>query len=539
MFTKEKLLPLVIIIFLFSLAFSPYHAIERANLKADDASYLAHGFTLGLDFNLAYNDNVADWKTRDQKIAAHPIGPGLLAAPFIAIFSIIDKLTGHEVIEDHNAYQYSWSYFGFIFSSVFYFIAGLFLYRNALDKLFSRIAAWHFLLMASSFGILYYVLFRPVMGHSFEFFSLALCFWGSVQVFLIQSDQNKEKIKPIFWTTLGVVLTLQIRPANINVILLPFIIWTALYSIHHIFKEIKVSRKIILLYFGLLFLNYLPFAVLNMSLYNEVYPSFLSLYGTTNGPIPAISNMTDAIQVITTLFFRIPNLLIIFFSSEFGIAFCSSILFFGTGFFIFYILKMYKYNKILSLAIFVLTAMYVGLPISVILFWQTVGDAYGYRFLFCLFPLAILGYGFWHEAIKNKFQKIAHIFIMTLCMFSLTANMFFGLNQDLMYKSEHKSSFGQEGGNAQGYNIEVIKYAAKPSSWATLLAIRTPGYILIGALEELGIDINKLHLPSYLSEKVDKLNDIRERPPISIYYQILLLTIVFVGSYAVLIRKKQ
>lgn len=508
----------LVIIFL---AFSPYHAIQRANLKADDASYLAHGFTLGLDFNFQYRDNVADWKTRDETIASHPTGPGIMAAPFIAAFSLIDRINHHPVIENHHQYQNSWSYFGFVFASVFYFLSALFFYAKGLKSLNLNFSSKHFLFISSSFGILYYVLFRPVMGHSFEFFSLSLCFWGACQ----SIRENKISHLCLLITALGCVLTLQIRPAAFNVFLLPLILYV--FYMHK-----QISRNLITLLVWVI-LCYLPFALINLKLYGAIFPSFEALYGSGHGPIPPMHSLQDVLQVILTLIKRSPQIFIILFSSEFGVFFNSSILFFGIIFFLFYSLK---YRKFLT-TLFILA--YVGLPMAITLFWQSVGDGYGYRFFFCYFPLAILGYALWWQRCLGQYQQFSlfplplkslSILIFSLCAFGLYANIVFSVNDDLVYKSEKANAFGHEGGGAVGYNFAAAKSAFHPATWVTLVTTRSPGFFAAAA----PIDYSKLPLPQNLVAKFQKY----ETPQGRVYLQALLVLMVIVVGYYWMSKKK-
>ena len=54
----------------------------------DDASYFFHAYTIGLDFDLDYtnqisNDNNFYNENKSNPVPTHPIGAGLLASPFV------------------------------------------------------------------------------------------------------------------------------------------------------------------------------------------------------------------------------------------------------------------------------------------------------------------------------------------------------------------------------------------------------------------------------------------------------------------------
>ncbi|MCS5712310.1 hypothetical protein [Candidatus Berkiella aquae] len=533
---KQGTIPLILLVLLL---FSPYHALMKDKLYADDASYLAHGFTLGLDYNLQYKDSVAEWKTQNQQAAAHPIGPGLFASPFIAAFSLLDKISNHPVIKNHTHFQYSWSFFGFAFSSVVFFVLGLYCYIKGLEDLSFKLSRKHFLFVASSFGILFYVLFRPVMGHSFEFFTIALCFWSTIKMFLTISAHEKLPYRYAFICALSIILTMQIRPANINVILLPVVMFGFLYVTQK--KEMTASdlkNCLLTSMFGAVsvLICYLPFLYINEQLYGMLYPSSSAMYGPTTNPVPEITSFSDFINTLLVLLSRMPHILTICFSSEFGLAFSSAILFFGTVFLYYYLFANLKQKSVLALSTLIFLSLYIALPVVITLFWQSLGDAYGYRFLYCLFPLAILGYGFWHQQLKSYLAKVLQVTILLLCGYGLLGNMLFGLNNDLLYKSDVANSFGREGGGAVGYNFAVLESAAKPSTWVNLTATRTPGFFMMGILQMLSINPQALDLPQALAERRDKFFSQHTQPPVQTYLQALIICLFFVGSYIMLIK---
>lgn len=532
------------------LAFSPYHALMRDKLYADDASYLAHGFTLGLDHNLQYRDSVAEWKTANHKAAAHPIGPGLLAAPFINAFAIIDKFNNDAVLNNHAQFRYSWSFFGFVFASIFFFIAGLFCYSSALRCLSFPLSSKHLLFVVSSFGILYYVLFRPVMGHSFEFFTIALCFFTSCKNYQVVTEESQLPLKYLFFCAASVVLTLQIRPADINVLLLPLIVFSFLFVKR---TESLTTRQVTLLgqsalcYLLGLVICYLPFIYINDQLYGMIYPSFSAMYGSATNTIPGIANVSDVIQTLWTLILRLPQVMMMCFSTEFGLAFTSAILFFGSIFLFYYLLADIKKKTWLVVISLLMLGAYIGLPVTITLCWQSLGDAYGHRFLYSLLPIALLGYSYWHQRLMMQFKTFANypvlvkslqVGILVLCGYGLLSNTLFGLNPDLMYKPGITNSFGRPGGSAVGYNLAVVKAAPKPSTWLNLSATRTPGFFLVGLCDLWHIDLRIYALPAALSTKLEQFYCCYEHPPLRVYLQALLAIIFFVSGCSWLLRRQ-
>lgn len=517
------------------LAFSPYHALLRSQLVADDASYLTHGFTLGLDFNLAYRTILTKWLASSGHLPAHPMGPGILAAPFISLFSMIDRILDLPVINDHHQYLYSWSLFGFVFASNFYFIFGLFLYHQGLKALRLQFNSKWLILFACSFGVLYYVLFRPIMGHAFEFFTLALCFWSTARWY----ELTEMAKKPAWWLyglgALSMVLTIEVRPANLNVLMLPFIILITMSLLRNPLSLRRFTQTQLSFMFKLavaLLLVFMPFWLMHYQLYGVIMPSSQDLYGVRPSTMPPLQDITQVFAAIWTLVQRLPQIFTIAFSSEFGLLYTSPIILIGPLCFLYWLVR-HKFSA-LMLINSILILMYCGLPVAIILFWQSPGDAYAYRFLFCLFPIALLGYAVFDHVYRLKSVQYG---LISLSGLALLANLFFALSPQLMYHDDAQNTLGLRGGSARGYNQAVIQAAVSPQIWTNLVATRFPGFMALGLVKSADIELNKLPVPHQLNEKWQKILCCYTFPPIRIYMQSLLLAIFFVGSLLWLSRQ--
>jgi hypothetical protein len=384
------------------------------------------------------------------------------------------------------------------------------------------------------------------MGHSFEFFTLALCFWSTCEIITHIRHGKKATLSALFYCALAIVLTLQMRPANINVILLPLILFGFIW-VRESLKKLpmkQLMQSLLYLLLGMV-VCFLPFIYINLHLYDMVYPSSDAMYGNSVNPVPAMHGFTDLLQAIWFLLKRTPQLGTIAFSSEFGLAFCSSILFFGVIFSLWFVAARIKTKPWLCLTTLVLMLGYLGLPIAITLFWQSLGDAYGYRFLFCYFPLAILGYAYWYHQLQQKYgafkhypvkAKLLQVTILSLCGFSLWANMVFGLNDTLLYQPGVPNSFGREGGGAVGYNFAVLQATKQPSTWLNLVATRTPGFFAVGMMDALAIHPENIQ-SKLLAEKIEKFKRQYEYPPLRVYVQVLLLCGFFIAGLIGFCRK--
>lgn len=532
-----------IICLVVGLAFSPYHALLSYPLKADDASYLSHAFTLGLDFNLHYENNIANWLSLNGFSAAHPIGPGVLAAPFVALFSIIDYLAHHAIISNVQEYQFSWARFGFVFASVFYFLAGVLLYQKAIEKAKISVTPLLTMLFCSSFGVLYYVLFRPTMGHSYEFFALALCFYAATSVIFSLRENNKISPFYTFLIALSFTLTILIRPANITVFLLPIILFY-LYGLVYKSDNPNYGKQFGFCCLTMMFWFLLLFSfviAINLNLYGMIFPSTTAMYGIVVNTMPKLSSAQDIFNAIGTLITRLPKIFNVIFTSEFGLLYASPILVLGILLLVdvFFRAKLKLSNK---LVLFTLLGIYLGLPLATVLFWQSQGDAYGFRFLFSWFPVALLGFGLWFSQLSKERSRYAFCLrngVICFCLFGLVSSTLYGINPKLMYQAVGSNCFDVVGDNAMGYEKEVLKACAMPNTWLQLAATRFPGFMVFGMLEMSGYKIKSEYFPLSLRLKLLQWQSQNQKIPKTVYLQSIIIYFFILGFIWVNLRCKK
>lgn len=558
----------VLIVFVFLLMFNPCNVL-LTKLFADDASYLSHGFTLGLDFNFKYKDSIATWVVKDN-IPSHPIGPGVLAAPFITLFSMIDRITDNPVIANHHQYLTSWSYFGFIFATFFYFISGLWLYYVGLKRLLIPLSAKHFLFIASSFGLLVYVLFRPVLAVAYEFFTIGLCFWSSINI-LTGLKEKKVPYLMLMICALSIIFTLLIRPSNINIYLLPFIIFGFAILTNKQFSNVKMNQSVLksmAVLLGLIGGFTIVTCFINQLLYGMYFPSPQALYGLVSPskevlkysvitkdsfdfqqfiPLPSIHNYHDVLNAIKTLLIRSPKIAVVLFSSEFGMAYNSTILVVGTMMSLAFLACKLKIAFLKSFTTMMLLGIYIAIPLAIILFWQYAGSIYGYRFMFCVFPIAIMGFAAGYNNVIERYGrfsqfpkmiKLCLVIFWFLCAFGLIASAFWYLNP---YFTDHRgvNSFGIDlpHSNSINYNFFVLVEFFQMQTWYEMIITRTIGFYYAGLLEMLHIPfehsgffkMENINLKMFHCSYVDL--------PGRIYLQVTIFGALFMGSGLLLCRQ--
>jgi hypothetical protein len=149
--------------------FRPYQLQNPGLLYGgDDPSYFAYSTAL------VYGQYPHFDKELVEEGRVPPLGragPGLLAAPFVGVFSIIDRVEKNPIVEKRTreTVKDSWSLFGSVFSSAFYFWLSLALIYATVSRLYdSRIATWSTLLMVIAQGAGLYAFVRPIFSHVYE-----------------------------------------------------------------------------------------------------------------------------------------------------------------------------------------------------------------------------------------------------------------------------------------------------------------------------------------------------------------------------------
>lgn len=485
-----------IAILLFSLLqLCPFRLMWQ--IGGDDLSYLSHAFTIALDFDLEYANEPATRRSGNGMVASHPMGPGVMAAPFVAAFSVIDRLTANPVIGNHALYSGSWSYFGFLAASVFYYLSGIYLYYRSMLRVRDIGRTTAFLLLASS-GAAYFAMNRFTLGHSFEFFLLAVVFWGTVLIWELGTgndggDLSRELLLPSITVAAAIIFTLFVRPANVNVLLLPALLLAVLMAAGEGVDWRIFRHSLWRIYFWTLLLA-LPFAVFNHAVYGVLYPTMSALYKKSAalsryGIDPDHSGRTAAAlttQVLASIRY-LPNLL---FGSEHGVLYSNPLSLIGIVMLLSGLAKSSALRLWPRVALLLLVLGYCALPVSVVLLWKTTAGSYGYRYLFSIFPVAVIGYLFWLKTrpVLDRNSLCLHRALIALCLFSVLSSTFFGMTQRLEVR-EGINAFGVNyKASANGYDLTLIEELGNPRAWFLMLAKKTPGFLGFNLAQYAGLD---------------------------------------------------
>ena len=138
----------------------------------DDNDYLAHATAVAFgEFPDYTRENNATFPV------FRPLGPGLLAAPFVAAFSVLDRIAANPVIGVRTAatLRGSWTAFGFALATQCYLLLALYLLSLACREVGAGAAAgWALTLTVLGTGLPLYAYRRPVFSHVYEVFALSV-----------------------------------------------------------------------------------------------------------------------------------------------------------------------------------------------------------------------------------------------------------------------------------------------------------------------------------------------------------------------------
>lgn len=496
--------------------------------SSDDIGYLSYAMSFGLDFDADFSQEINELRfstAGNGKVPKGFYGPGLMAAPFVAVFSIIDRLQNHEVIRDKGKFVNSWTYFGFSFAVHFYFLASVFLFWRAAGRLTDKPSLFYTLLFCVGSGVIYYVLSRPRMSHGFEFFGLSLityaamhCRWGL------------RELKWLALAAAGVGITLMVRFSDLNVVALPIILLLlrdCLSGGDSAAPDIRGYAGTVVVFALFVIIFYLPVAYLNNEIYGVAIPHPQAVYN--GGWIgPGLQHGQDLLPMITMLFQRLPGLVHIFFGAEFGLLYSSPAAALGLGLLTYMLVKAWRDKGYLAVITLLSAWAYAGFSLAVVLIWAEPGMSYGWRYLYPIFPLGFVGYFiWWARQPGGMLNNIIHFSCVGLCVFSFLGAVLFAKTETLSYRVQ-ENYFGVKVEAAPHFNTNLLKEAFSGGAWETATKDGVFGYV------------NKMYLNrTYLRWKFDQLlhgkegtvmPPRRQHPPVVGVWILILLGLW--GAYA-------
>ncbi|MBI4968890.1 MAG: hypothetical protein HZC25_12305 [Rhodospirillales bacterium] len=434
----------------------------------DDVTYLSYAMSLGIDGDLDFSNELKCCRNMalNGRVPGGFYGAGLMAAPFVTLFSLVDRAVRHPVIKDRSQYRHSWSYFGFSFAVHFYFLAAVFLLARTARSLDRRAGPAMVLLMAVGSGVYYFVFGRPRMAHGFEFFALSLALYGGA----LAATTLQEKGLRLWWATgvgaLGAVLTVGVRFSDLNVLLLPVLSLLLVLSLTPSAPPAPSSLKEFLFRYAIaLCLALFPLGLLNLAVYDHVLLTSRVVYANTT----QLTSLESGSPVIAQWLGLLKNLPVLLFGSEFGLLYTHPVASLGTGAAILMLfLQMARRFTWLSLVALLLVLAYAGFSIMIVLIWKSPGMSFGYRSLFPLFPLGFLGWWLLVRQCPAMPRNVLMSVMAGLCLLSFAGQALFTKTRDLGYRPG-VSSMGLEGQSADGFQMALLRGVATAEPWTVAI----------------------------------------------------------------------
>ncbi|MCD4779980.1 MAG: hypothetical protein K8S27_05450 [Candidatus Omnitrophica bacterium] len=410
------------------LLFSPYrmqyHGVWYSD---DDWDYFAHSTAIAFGEFPSYKKEFF----QSGVTPLGSIGPGLMAAPFVFGFSLLDRLETAPIVEKRtlDSTKKSWSHFGFVFASSLYFILGcLLLYDGLVRYVPDRYASWSIILMIICQGIPLFVYRRPIFSHVFEFFL------QSCMVYLLLLKGRRVDILKNLWTRFGVgVLIGLIYLVRFNNVF-SAVAWPLVLS----FDRWK--------------------AVLRWAFWKKVIPIFFAAFVmiVLFKILPNINNddvgYGGHLKKLTTLkpvLFYFKRLWHILVGLDWGMVYTMPFVFFGFGFLVFSKVELRKFLSVMLLPMLV--------NLYIVMMWKTQGGWYGYRYIMAsLFPLLVYPFALCLKKFEDQWGPKALFLFVVLAILPVLSVLAFEGRQALNL-ANYQQYFDATGYGNNFYQVEVWK----------------------------------------------------------------------------------
>ncbi len=361
------------------------------------------GLKYGDDDDVYFSHAIAITQLEFPTTGKFPVGSGMMAAPFVFVFSMLDKINGVRVTDVHSdAAVKSWTQFGFVFSSMLYFWLSCYLLFKTLRLYFSEnhslVAV---ILMVLLQGVPLYVYRRPIFSHVYELFLQSLLVY-----FIVRYDRMNEEghYLSVMFICFIIGMVVVVRYNNAIIALSwPIVIW----GIRNNGIINKNRLKKVLYAYGILFLP-----MLTLFIIPEIYYSEWTRF---NYFIKVSSILLTNLQNLTLLFY-FKRLLHVLIGIDWGLFFTAPFIILSLISFCYFEAPFKRLLLIPSLALFITFFMFV-------LSWRSQGAWYGYRYIiFSAIPILTLPMA---NLIKHEHQRygkkiyIPILFISLLPLFSM------------------------------------------------------------------------------------------------------------------------
>jgi len=471
----------IIIFFISFLLYRPYVMQSNGMMyRGDDPSYLSYATSIAF----------LRFPSFDKELTNNPrhfIGSGILASPFVFLFSWIDRVAGSSI---HKARTWdnvpgSWTQFGFVFSTLFYFWLSCFLLYRSLRMYFTpNISLITIFIMVIIQGVPLYVFRRPIFSHLYEFFLQSVMTYMAIHYNAMTEEETPDLYMP-FFAGLIIGMVFLVRHNN----LLGALIWpVAVWGIRQNRLVVARNWKYILNSYTVLFIPILLFFILAEFSNNAEYYQFAidRIWNYSSKFLYFIKIGLSPRRLAHTLFGLDWGLL---YTAPYIIISVLSLFYFKTG-----------YKKVLTVAIIpVIIVNYLILVAAN----KTQGSWYGYRYFFLsAIPILVLPAAKFIEIAYEKYRTKLIVLLGVVSIFPLFSMLCFEGNPSNL--TLHIGNGWPGGWINPTYQIEVWKtFLFTPIEFVKAVFKGGPLYIIY----LISILLNKYHLlPEIVQQKYPKFD---------------------------------
>lgn len=382
----------------------------------DDQDYFAHAASIVYGQFPSYKN---EYLTINPQYPQGGIGCSILSLPFTWLFSLVDRAFSSSIVSSRTPdnISISWTHFGFVFSTIFYFsLACFLLFLGASYHIEEGYAVLSVILSVFCQGLPLFALRRPIFSHTAEFFLLSLF------IYLILRNSARVKKYPYAWWdyiflgTCGALIYLT-RYNNVGFSILGPVL--VLMSAKFDFRSFKnwPYLLIITLSFAMMvgIFKVWPESVNHVVVYQWI-KAFLLL------------NITFA-----DLLHRLGH---IFLGLDWGLIYSAPYIIIG-------FMAAIMLNFPLKKYFLSLVAM-LGINFYIVIIWGSQGGWYGYRYLIAsAIPIFILPISFLFKFIKTKFKRELFLIWMLIAVPPFLSMVSFEGNETSLNLSTSVQDFGR------------------------------------------------------------------------------------------------
>ena len=520
--TINKYKFLIFVLVFLSILKIDFRFKEEITCCSDDFDYFIHSETIIEDFDFDYSNQLEGLEDKrfyknNKSAPIGFVGTGLYSAPFMFVGIVFDRILSFVGLKSPNSII-SYKLLFYSFSSIFYLFFTLRYLKDSLKILNLKHKILDLIMLILGVGVSYYAFERYSMTHIYEAFSLTMLIYFSIKFY-----QDKNKSSAIF-IPIFAVLGFSVKWVHFYFFVIPLIIKFMFFSKKESrlrdFKEFWISSIFSSSVF--LLINKLIYGVFTIN------PAYVYVSDTeSNVKIEDLDGFWgNAIEILLEF---INRFMIILFTQEFGLLWFSPIIFIGTVLSIIYLIQSLTKNRYELFGALLLSLSFAQV-IFITILWKSPGSAYGFRYIYNLFPLAIILYYFYKS--KYKFKKL-HTALLFLSLFSFMSTLFFESTELTQLSIEPElNSFGIMSRYTERYYLEgYLQSFVEIDSYLKLFitsflgAIILKLFLLFVTPDSVFNFLSSVGLPSNNEKFVKLVTDLKY---IEIYYFILVILLVII-----------